>query len=633
MSNPQTISQALPSISTASASTSSGRQASSRLYDIPSLENDGSNFQTWKYRIKTVLDIRGLWEIVSGAETKPDASNAVQLVDWQVRDKEARAQITLTLKDEPLSGVLHATTAAEIWKKLNERYEGQGKQTVAFLIGELFRGTLSDDSAMETQLNAMRQKAHILSTLGQPLDDTLVATAMVISLPPSYSTLRTILMSTSDKLSIDTVIAQVLVEEKSRLTSNSQSALVARGPNNGSKHKDKKKKKKERCTYCSFPGHKEEDCRKKKKDTEEDAKSSAESTNDKPHHSAKVARSTRNSETPIQLFLACHAAHECRKEVPTSSNWIVDSGASVNMTCQREILTLYCPLTPPKRIVIGDGRSLNAIGIGRTKLQVHVGNGNYRYIILQDVYHVQDLQANLLSVSHLTRQGYEVTFNGSTCKILTNGEAAATARKQTSLYILEASPHETAQAEILQGPSITPKSRTIFEAISSAHRKTHHSTSIEDCAMQMVELPQRRYAEPALSRFNMGSINPAMGLAMPPVLVPSVGVIGNPNHLPGEEPGEAPPALAPAVRNDAPHIVNVLAQCEETIEEASMTADAVGENQHSGTYQHRYQTTTTPCTIKCTSRTHSQCLILPSTPNESRRESVIVPLERSPRKG
>jgi len=220
MSNPQSISQALPSIlsaSSASTATRSGKgtQASSRLYDISSLENDGSNFQTWKYRIKTILDIRGLWEIVSGAEAKPDGKDAAQLADWELRDKEARAQITLTLKDEPLSGVLHATMAAEIWKKLNERYEGQGKQTIAFLIGKLFRGTLLDDSAMETQLNAMHQKAYILSTLGQTLDDTLVATAMVISLPPSYSTLHTILMSTSDKLSINTVIAQVLVEEKS----------------------------------------------------------------------------------------------------------------------------------------------------------------------------------------------------------------------------------------------------------------------------------------------------------------------------------------------------------------------------------------------------------------------------------
>ncbi|KAJ8580825.1 hypothetical protein M405DRAFT_698838, partial [Rhizopogon salebrosus TDB-379] len=83
-----------------------------------------------------------------------------------------------------------ATSAEEIWKKLSERYEGKGKQTIAYLIGELFRGTLSDESAMETQLNTMRQKAYVLKSLGQPLDDSLVAIAMVISLPPSYSILR-----------------------------------------------------------------------------------------------------------------------------------------------------------------------------------------------------------------------------------------------------------------------------------------------------------------------------------------------------------------------------------------------------------------------------------------------------------
>ncbi|KAF8193672.1 hypothetical protein BJ912DRAFT_848217, partial [Pholiota molesta] len=45
--------------------------ASNRLYDIPSLENDGSNFQTWKYRITMVLDVRGLIGIVDGTESKP----------------------------------------------------------------------------------------------------------------------------------------------------------------------------------------------------------------------------------------------------------------------------------------------------------------------------------------------------------------------------------------------------------------------------------------------------------------------------------------------------------------------------------------------------------------------------------
>ncbi|KAJ8585024.1 hypothetical protein M405DRAFT_745951, partial [Rhizopogon salebrosus TDB-379] len=77
MSNPTSISQASPSLllpSASSVSTSSasyGKQASTRLYDIPSLENDGSNFQTWKYRLMMILDVRGLWEIVDGSDKKP----------------------------------------------------------------------------------------------------------------------------------------------------------------------------------------------------------------------------------------------------------------------------------------------------------------------------------------------------------------------------------------------------------------------------------------------------------------------------------------------------------------------------------------------------------------------------------
>jgi len=108
--------------------------------------------------------------------------------------------------------------------------------------------------------------------------------------------------------------------------------------------------------------------------------------------------------------------------------------------------------------------------------------------------------------------------------------------------------------------------------------------------MQMVRLPQCRYAKPALSRFNMGSINPAMGLATHLALVPSASAIENPTHLPGEEPGEAPPALAPAAQNGTLHFINILAQCEKTMGVVSVTADAVGVNKDiSGTYQHKYQ--------------------------------------------
>jgi len=58
--------------------------------------------------------------------------------DWLSRDREALAQITLTLKDEPLSGVLYTMMSADAWKKLSECYKGKGKQSIAYFISELF---------------------------------------------------------------------------------------------------------------------------------------------------------------------------------------------------------------------------------------------------------------------------------------------------------------------------------------------------------------------------------------------------------------------------------------------------------------------------------------------------------------
>ena len=101
-------------------------QASSRLYDVPKLDNEGSNFQTWKYRITTVLELRDLLGVVTGTEPDPGPSNSYMHEEWTRKDREARAQITLTLDDEPLSGVIHAATSNGVWEKLKKHWRGLG---------------------------------------------------------------------------------------------------------------------------------------------------------------------------------------------------------------------------------------------------------------------------------------------------------------------------------------------------------------------------------------------------------------------------------------------------------------------------------------------------------------------------
>ena len=101
---------------------------SSCLYNISILEENGTNFQMWKYQICTVLDIHGLFNIAEEKEqyssqilvtrmgnnaTKAHTAQIEKIEDWDHHNKEMKAQITLTLSDEPLSGVIHARSAAD----------------------------------------------------------------------------------------------------------------------------------------------------------------------------------------------------------------------------------------------------------------------------------------------------------------------------------------------------------------------------------------------------------------------------------------------------------------------------------------------------------------------------------------
>ena len=155
-------------------------------------------------------------------------------------------------------------------------------------------------------MNSIIQKGHIINTLGVSLDDQLIAIAIVISLPPSYETLKTILTSSDDKLTTEKVTAQVLRQEKDR-KHGSEIALLARhgqfkkgkGGNAGGKGKDSKdEKKKVKCGFCGKKGHGEEECRKKQATIEK-------LKQDKPKElTAKVARTEDEEPEELELFVA-----------------------------------------------------------------------------------------------------------------------------------------------------------------------------------------------------------------------------------------------------------------------------------------------------------------------------------------
>lgn len=50
---------------------------------------------------------------------------------------------------------------------------------------------LTDSEPMETQLDNIRNKAHVLETLGYPIPDALLAVIIINRLPESYEVLKT----------------------------------------------------------------------------------------------------------------------------------------------------------------------------------------------------------------------------------------------------------------------------------------------------------------------------------------------------------------------------------------------------------------------------------------------------------
>ena len=92
----------------------------------------------------------------------------------------------------------------------------------------------------------------------------------------------------------------------------------------------------------------------------------------------------------------------------------------------------------PQTVKLGDGRTVNAVGIGAVTLTVLVGNDKEVKNVLQRVLLVRDMSCNLLSVKEITEKGFKVMFDGPTCKIVSKGNSvAAEGTRNGNLYILQ----------------------------------------------------------------------------------------------------------------------------------------------------------------------------------------------------
>ena len=166
-------------------------------HEVPPLGDDGSDYGQWSYCTHLILESCELWDIVNGTNPAPDTVNdPAGHKDWAQKDHDTQIQIALLLKQGPFNTMASAATAKECWEKLTNQFQGKGKQQVAYLMEELFHTTISETESIEPQIAKVLQAAGNLDSIGFRLADKVLAFVIVMALPESMSTLKTILYNT-----------------------------------------------------------------------------------------------------------------------------------------------------------------------------------------------------------------------------------------------------------------------------------------------------------------------------------------------------------------------------------------------------------------------------------------------------
>ena len=401
-------------------------------FTITKLNN--SNYSAWAFKMKMYLMKENCWTSIEHEEGFSEAIAKQDLKAWN--------HIILGIDDDQLVHVRLTKGGQEAWKILKGIHVQTTLSARIRIMKTLFKIRLSREVTMQQHLQEIFENFHQLSEIGYGLANDMSVSVILASLPSEYEPLITALEAWDEnRLTIEAVRSKLLEEwkrkEQMKSGETSESALQSI-------------RKDITCLGCGKKGHIKRFCRNVQK-----------TSTDERANVAKVAFSAvesrvKNRKIKIihRICYNCretgHQSSMCPKNVTLKSevgenfwkinddqsakmarlskmyscvtlrenefyfqNWIIDSGASNHMCCDKN---LFSDLQHGSfgDIVIASGEKVFAKGKGKITLFVGLPE-NVIEMTLLNVLFVPDLKANLISVRKITEKGFCVNFSETGC--------------------------------------------------------------------------------------------------------------------------------------------------------------------------------------------------------------------------
>ena len=385
------------------------------------------NYPTWKLQCRMVLMKEGLWSIVNGTEEVPGAEEVERVAKFNARRDRTLALIVLSVDPSLLYLLGDLEDPVAVWKKLLDQFQKKTWANKLQLRRRLYSLRLREGESVQEHIRKVTELFEELAVVGDPVDEEDRVVHLLVSLPESYGMLVTALEANSEVPKMEVVTERILHEERKQKEkgshdSSSSKALSVSFP-----------KKLLKCFHCGKPSHFKKNYRLL----------ATESRKPKP-------KSKSNQPGAVKASVGCHPDSESDAlvveqafQAGTVGNWIVDSGATCHICCDKKLFSELQSLAKPTDVTLGDGHTLEATGQDTVSLVMNHPDGCQSKCRVLDVLYVPSLTYNLLSVSKAAENWKETKFDQDGCRILTeSGRVVARAQRCGSLYYLDCSAGE-----------------------------------------------------------------------------------------------------------------------------------------------------------------------------------------------
>jgi hypothetical protein len=131
---------------------------------------DGSNFINWKFKMQTLMEGYGVWNIAKGTELKPNAATGAttaQIQDWEKHENKAKVLLCMSVKDSIIPHIRDATTSAATWTTLKALYETSNTNRILFLKTKFLGIKMDGNESVSSFLGHIKEVKYKLVNIGE----------------------------------------------------------------------------------------------------------------------------------------------------------------------------------------------------------------------------------------------------------------------------------------------------------------------------------------------------------------------------------------------------------------------------------------------------------------------------------